>query len=194
MSVLDDARVLLFVADYAGVDAAQKINAIGAAFTLTGIQPQTGLTPPHHVVVIIDVPTEYVGTDFALAIELRRDDLNQAVTVPGPAGQPEAMRIQQIVRPEKPQVPPGAQMPPGLYARIQYVLAFPTGLQLPPGVTYRWRVEIEGQTKTGWDTVFHVLAPVPGPLFGGPSAPPDSEMPSLDELHGQGERRQGEQT
>jgi hypothetical protein len=184
MSVFQDARVLVFIADYAGADAAQKINAIGAAFTLTGIQPQTGLTPPQHVVVVIDVPTKYVGTDFSFAIELRRDDLNQAVTVPGPAGQPEAMRIQQIVRPEKPQVPPGAQTPSGLDARIQYVLAFPTGLQLPPGVTYRWRIEIEGQTKPGWDSVFHVLAPSPAPVFGGPSAPPDPEMPPLEDQTG----------
>jgi hypothetical protein len=188
MSVFQDARVLVFVADYAGVDAAQKINAIGAGFTLTGTQPQTGLTPPQHVVVVIDVPTKYVGTDFSLTIELRRDDLDQAVTVPGPAGQPEAMRIQQIVRPEKPQVPQGAQMPSGLYARIQYVLAFPTGLQLPAGVTYRWQVEIEGQTKPGWDSVFHVLAPAPGPVFGGPSAPPDPEMPRLDESDNRGDR------
>jgi hypothetical protein len=28
MSVFEDARVLVFVADYAGADAAQKINAI----------------------------------------------------------------------------------------------------------------------------------------------------------------------
>ena len=193
MSVFEDARVLLFVADYAGVDAAQKINAIGAAFTLTGLQPQSGLTPPQHVVVVIDVPVTYVGTDFAVAIELRRDDIDQAVTVPGPAGQPEAMRIQQIVRPERPHVPQGAQMPSGLYARIQYVLAFPTGLQLQPGVTYRWRVEIEGQTKPGWDTVFHVLAPAPGPIFGGPSAPPDPEMPSLKEVGNQSDRPQDKQ-
>jgi hypothetical protein len=193
MSVFQDARVLIFVADYAGVDAGQKINAIGAAFNLTGLQAQTGLIPPQHVVVIIDVPTKYVGTDFAVSIELRRDDLNQAVTVPGPAGKAEAMRIQQIVRPERPQVPAGAHFPSDLYARIQFALAFPTGLQLQSGVTYRWRVEIEGQTRPGWDAVFHVLAPAPGPVFGGPSAPPDPEMPRFNEGDKPGDRPEDEQ-
>lgn len=188
MSAFHDARVLIFVADYAGVDAGGKINAIGAAFNLTGLQPQGGLTPPQYVVVVIDVPTKYVGTEFPVSIELRRDDLNQAVTVLGPAGQQDALRFQQIVRPETPQVPPGAQLPTGVFSRVQFVLAFPTGLQLQPGISYRWRVEIEGQNHPTWDAGFHVLAPAPGPVFGGPVGPPDPAMPPLGDWPEPGEK------
>ena len=63
---------------------------------------------------------------------------------------------------------------------MQWVLAFPAGLPLPAGVTYRWKVEVEAQTRPEWAAVFHVLAPASGPIFGGPSAPPDPEMPRFD--------------
>lgn len=181
MSVFQDARVLIFLADYAGVDASGKINAIGAAFNITGLQPQGGLTPPQYVVVVIDVPTKYVGTEFPISIELRRQDLNQAVMVVGPTGQQDAMRFQQVLRVNPVQLSPDVQIPAGIYSRQQMVLAFPTGLQLPAGVEYRWRVEIEGQNRAGWDAGFHVLAPAPGPVFGGPAEPHGPEMPRFDD-------------
>lgn len=71
MSAFEDARVLIFIADYAGVDAGGKINAIGAAFNVTGVQPQGGLTPPQHVVVVIEVPTSGHVRKFVGGPELR---------------------------------------------------------------------------------------------------------------------------
>ena len=127
------------------------------------------------------MPSRYAGTEFPVSIELRREDLNQAVTLLQPTGQQEAIRFQQIIRPEQPHVPAGAQLPSDVYSRVQFVLAFPTGLQLLPGVTYRWLVEVEGQTRPGWDAYFHVLAPAPGPVFGGPAGPPDPGLPTLGE-------------
>lgn len=178
MSAYDDARALILLADYAGVDASGKVNAIGAAFNVTALDHR-GQTPPHYVIVFVSVPRSYVGQDFSVVIELRRADLNQTVTLPTPAGQAEALRIQQVARPEMPMVAPGTLLPADLDSRVQYVLAFPNGLSLQAGVTYRWRVEVEGHSKPDWEAPFSVLAPVPPPIFGGPSAPPDPALPSL---------------
>lgn len=178
MSAFDDARVLVFVADYIGVDAGAKVNAIGVAFNVTTLQ-QNGFTAPQHVIALIDVPRQYVGHDFPVSIELRRDDLNQTVTLPGPSGRPEALRISQNVRPDMPIVQAGVLRPEGLYSRLQFALAFPTGLQLQAGVSYRWRVEVEGRHKPDWEAPFHVLALAPGPVFGGPSNPPDPSLPTF---------------
>lgn len=187
-TVFDDARVLIFTADYASVDASSKLSAIGAAFNLTQVNPQGGVTPQFHVVVIIDVPPRHNGTTFPASVELRRLDSNTVVTVPGPTG-PQAMRFQQMMTCEPPPLPPGVQRPDELGSRHQMVLGFPTGLQLQPGVSYRWRVEIEGQSRPQWSAVFHVLAPTPGPIFGGPAAPNDPQLPSLgveeDDIEGQ---------
>lgn len=178
MTIFQDARVLVMIADYAGVDGSGKLNAIGAGFNLTQIDPQTGMSPPQFLVVVVDVPVRHVGSEYPVVVELRRDDTNEVVSVPGPTG-PQALRIQQMARVDHPPLPQGVQRPPALSSRHQMVMSFATGIPLQAGASYRWRVEIEGQSRPQWNAVFHVLAPVPGPLFGGPSAPPDPEMPPL---------------
>lgn len=170
MTLFQDARVLVFLADYAAPDGGGKLNAIGVAFNLAGVQPG-GVTAPQHLAVIVDVPKKYIGVEFPLLIELRRDDTNEVVTIAGPSGAPDSLRIQQLVKAEPIQTPPGAYIPDDVGSRVQFVMNFPAGLPLQGGVSYTWRVELEGQHRPGWDAKFHVVGPPPPPVIGGPSGP-----------------------
>lgn len=169
MSLIDSARVIVLLADYVAVDAAGKLTAVGAAFTFTGLQPD-GHTPPVHVAVLVDVPGSHVGQDFALGIGLVDDLTGNPVLVPGGDGQPEALRVAQVVQAQQPSLP-GMVVPPGAPGRVQLVLGFPQGLPLDAGRSYRWDVELDGQTRPQWSAWFHVPAPAPGPVFGGPAGP-----------------------
>ena len=169
MSLLDSARVIVLLADYVSVDAAGKLTAVGAAFTFTGLQPD-GHTPPVHVAVLVDVPSAHVGQDFALGIGLVDETTGQSVRVPGQSGELEALRVAQVVAAQPPQVP-GMVVPSNAPGRVQLVLGFPQGLPLEAGHSYRWEVELDGQTRPQWSAWFHVPAPAPGPVFGGPVGP-----------------------
>jgi len=169
VALLDEARVTVLLADYVAVDAGGKLTAVGAAFTLTGLQPD-GHTPPMHVAVLVDVPGPLVGQDFSMSVSLRDDESGAPVLVPGPSGEPEPLRIAQVMRAQPPNVP-GLQLPPSLPGRVQVVLGFPAGLPLEVGHSYRWSVELDGASRPEWSAPFHVPAPAPGPVFGGPSGP-----------------------
>lgn len=177
MSIFTESHAVVFVADYASGDAAGKINALGVGFRVTGVQPN-GLTPPQTVVVLIDVPSKYIGDEFPVSVDLRRDDTGELVKMQGPTGQAEAMRIQQMVKVEAASVP-GVYIPSGLASRVQLVYAFATGLALQPGVTYRWGLEIEGQANKNWRALFHVAGPPPPPVLGGPGGSTDPTLPPL---------------
>jgi hypothetical protein len=69
MSIVDDARAVLILADYIAVDAGGKINALGCGWTITAVQ-QTGVTAPQSLAFMIDLPGKYSGQEFSLAIEL----------------------------------------------------------------------------------------------------------------------------
>jgi hypothetical protein len=173
MSIFSDCRVAVLLADYAVADASGKLNMLGAGFNITGLQA-TGLTPPQYVVTIVDVPARYIGQDFPVGLELKDDTNGQTVTVPGPTGNLEALRIQQLAKADPPHVP-GVYLPPTLWSRVQFVMGFPNGLPLQPGGLYHWRVEIEGQHRPGWSAHFHVAGPPPAPVFGGPSGSEEIE-------------------
>src|SRR4051794_38690193 len=51
----DQARVQIFVADYAASDPVGKINAIGIGFQFAGLAP-TGSSAPQAVVGIVEIP------------------------------------------------------------------------------------------------------------------------------------------
>jgi hypothetical protein len=167
--------VTVLLADYITVDAGGKLTAVGAAFTLTGLQPD-GHTPPQHVAVLVDVPGPLVGHDFSLGISLRDEVTGDAVLVPGASGELEPLRIAQVMRAQSPVVP-GMVVPADVPGRVQVVLGFPQGVQLQQGHTYRWGVELDGQTRPEWAAIFHVPAPAPGPVFGGPTGP--AHIPSF---------------
>lgn len=169
MSLHDQARVTVLLADYVAVDSSGKLTAVGAAFTLTGLQPD-GHTPPVHVAVLVDVPGSHVGHDFALGVSLVDDASGQPVLVPGPNGESEALRVAQVVQAQAPSIP-GMVVPANVPGRVQLVLGFPQGLPLEIGHSYRWSVELDGQTRPEWSAWFHVPAQAPGPVFGGPVGP-----------------------
>ncbi len=85
----------------------------------------------------------------------------------------------QVVTPALPGVPAGARLTDSMYSRSQILFGFPNGLRLQAGVSYRWRVEIDGQHRPEWEAVFEVLAPAPSPVFGGPTTPVGPELPHL---------------
>ncbi len=179
MSLHDDARVTVLLADYVAVDGSGKLTAVGAAFTIAPLQ-EHGHTPPLHVAVLVDVPGEAAGQEFSLGLSLV-DDHGQPVMVPGPSGQLEPLRVAQLMRAQAPVVP-GMAVPTSVPCRVQMVLGFPQGLPLEAGRTYRWAVEFDGNAKPEWGTVFHVPAPAPGPVFGGPMGPagiPNFPPPTL---------------
>jgi hypothetical protein len=178
VGIFEDAHAFVLLADYIGVDAGGKINAIGAAFALTGVQ-QTGFTPPQYVAAIIDVPGKYAGQEFAASFELRDETAGTVVQMPGPSGQLESLRIQQVAKAERPQIP-GVYLPEVMFCRVHMVLAFPNGLPLAPACMYQWRLQIDGQYRSNWQVSFYVPGPPPPPVFGGPAGPSDlPQMPSL---------------
>lgn len=175
MALADDLHLTMLIADYIGVDAGGKLNAIGAGITVTGLQPN-GLSAPHHVAVLMDAPSKYYGTQFAFSLELRDQETNQLVQVPNPSGTMEALRIQQVLTVSAPFIQ-NVYLPPGMVARVQVSLAFPTGVPVQAGATYGWHVQIDGREGKGWYAQFHVPGPPPPPVVGGPYSP--ANIPGL---------------
>jgi len=163
--VFEGATVRLLLADYAAVDAAGKLNVIGGGITLVGFNPQAGLTAPFAVVVSVSVPPELYGAECSVEIVLE-DDGGGAVSLPGPAGEVQSIRVGQAVIFERP-VFNGSHVPQGaIRARTHWVMAFSTGLPLAIGQRYVWRVRIDHETRPDWTEEFFVPGPMPGPVFG----------------------------
>lgn len=159
----ENARVKVLHADYASQDASNKVNLLGANWTITAIQP-TGLTPPQSVVVFVDVPPRFHGDNFAVSVTLV-DETGDPVSAPGPTGEMQALRIAQLARADRP-IAPGVNLPSDLPGRFQMILNFANGIPLAPGARYRWRVEIDGNTHPQWEADFYVVAPPPPPVIG----------------------------
>jgi hypothetical protein len=177
MELFDEAHAFLLLADYIGVDAAGKLNALGASFAMTGIQPN-GLTVPMYLAAVIEIPSKYAGQEFSACLELRDGETGSAVQITGPSGQLEALRIQQVAKVERPSIP-GVYIPERMFSRVQLNVGFQAGLPLTPGRFYEWRLEIDGQHQKSWYVSFYVVGPPPGPVFGGQTGPAD--LPSLSD-------------
>jgi hypothetical protein len=161
--VAESARVTLFVADYAAADAVNKINCLGVGWQFAGVDPQTGSTAPQSVVLMVDVPPVHIGETFALEVALYDEAANELVSVPGPVGDPQPLRIGQPVTAERPVFPGlhGAGWP-----HTQLIVNFPNGLPLMPGRRYTWRARIDGDDEHRWEASFHVVGPPSGPVIG----------------------------
>jgi len=161
-AVAESARVNLFLADFANVDAIGKINCLGVGWQATGIDPATGNTAPQTVVLLVDVPPAHIGETYAMEVALY-DDANELVQVPGPIGELQALRIGQPVQ-------VGRSVVPGVaaagWSHFQLVIHFAVGLPLAPGREYTWRARIDGDTGYAWSTSFHVAAAPVGPMIG----------------------------
>ncbi len=157
--IAEAATATIVLADYAAVDASNKVNLLGAGWTITQII-QTGATAPHAVVVFIDVPAKFYGQMVPVSLMLL-DDAGRPVEPPGNP----PIRIAQLAKVERPQLP-GIYLPDDLPARIQVVMAFPMGIPLERGRKYKWQLEIDSATKPDWETWFCVAGPPPQPVIG----------------------------
>lgn len=177
MPLADDVFVSIILGDYVAIDAAGKLNILGGGFIMTSIQT-TGTTVPMYVATIIDVPSEHLGHEFAVSVELRDLATDSVVMLTGPSGNLEALRVQQLFKADR-MVGPGIYLPESMFGRCQSLLGFANGIPLTPGHTYAWSVEVNGQHRKPWIAKFHVLGPPPPPVIGGPAQSPSAEMPPL---------------
>ncbi|MEP6697972.1 MAG: hypothetical protein ABJA34_14005 [Pseudonocardiales bacterium] len=166
MSEVSDAAVVrLFLADYAAVDAASKLNMIGGGLSLIGFNPGTSLSAPFSLVATVSVPPALYGAECSVEIILE-DAAGVLVSLPGPTGETQTMRVGQAVTFQRP-IFPAASVPENLVdARVQWVLNFAAGLPLPVGNRYIWRIRIDHETRPDWVEAFFVPGPPPGPVIG----------------------------
>jgi len=148
------------LSDFANVDGTGKVNALGVNWSITGLAP-TGLTPPQTLVALIDIPAKLAGQPFTVCLTLL-DESGAAVV---PAGQSDAVRVQQLASVQRPAVP-NVILPEELPYKHQVTVNFGNGLPLQPGRMYHWRLEIDGNTRPEWETSFFVAGPPPAPLIG----------------------------
>lgn len=181
MSLIEDARVTLMIADYAAADAANKLNIIGGGFQLAGYDFNQGAIGPQALVVMIELPAAYEKQQLSLSIDLRDAQTGEVVKIQNSlqVGEPQALRVQQVVHAERPHVP-GLVVPDEVPARCQYILNLANGLPVPPGRTYYWQVELDGQHRQHWRTEFFVPGPPQPPVFGGPAGPAPTGMPQMN--------------
>jgi hypothetical protein len=161
VSIADDATVSIVLADFANEDVSKKINMLGAGWQLTGLGPN-GVTAEAAIVVLVQVPSQYRGQQFAIGLTL----LNEAgdpVSFPSPSGEPMPLRIQQLCNVDPPVVP-GIHVPNHVPSSVQIVLRLGNGLPLPPNQLYTWSFEIDGNKKSRLS--FYVAGPPPGPVLG----------------------------
>lgn len=158
-TISDDARVQLFMADYAAIDASNKINALGVGFQITVVQP-SGHTAPQTVVVLLEVPTKHVGEDCTFELKLL-DSAGDVVGAPGPTGDLMPLRFGQSITLEQPAFTlPGLRFPrEAVRTRNQLVANFQMGLPLAVGQSYEWRVFIDTVSKPDWAISFYVPGP-----------------------------------
>jgi hypothetical protein len=162
MSVGEEARACVILADYANTDAVNKLNMLGGGWQVTRLT-QTGLTGPQALIAMIEVPPKFSGTEFAVSLTLH-DEADEQVKIPAPSGSLEALRIAQIVKAEVPNVP-GVLLHGKVWSRVQVVLNFPNGLPLQAGQAYSWKLDIESHHNDQWRASF-MVAGVPQPVLG----------------------------
>src|SRR5260370_41395182 len=162
MSIGEEARACLVLAEYARVDAGQKLKLLGGGWQVEGLR-WSGVTGAEGVVTLMEVPASYAGTEFAVSLTLE-DEAGQPVKVPTPTGSLEPLRIAQIAKAEIPNVP-GVLLHGKVWSRVQVILNFGNGLPLQPGQAYTWKLEIAGTANPQRRASFLVAAP-PQPVRG----------------------------
>jgi hypothetical protein len=169
--ISDKAQVSVFVSDVAYLDpTSSRVSLLGAfANVLVGqkMDTQQGLvsavlTPSFGVFVSCAVPPNFIGTDFALSVDLR-NEAGEIMSIPGmPSG--DKLRISQVIQPAAVVLAGLSIRRDSVWPRNNIVLAFTGGLPLQPNETYKWVVEID--TVVVAEYRFFVAGGNPAPLFG----------------------------
>jgi len=163
------AHVRIVLADYAVGDDKGKMTLVGAGVSIfSGVNPETGATPPFGVWASVTFAPELVGYNAAveLSLETEHGDLVKVPLVVD--GQPQQRPLRVASSESLPTTAvPGVNIP-GHIARpkVQMVLQFQTGLKLDPGHLYRWRVRVDGDTKDDWTEMMYVATASAPPAFG----------------------------
>jgi len=163
VSIADDVRATVLIADFASPDPQSKINIVGAGWQITGIAA-SGLTPALAVVGLIELPPRYVGDEVAVSLALT-DEAGELVKMAGPVGEPTAMRVQQLLKMERPSVP-GVLLGDRVWTKASTVLYFANGLPLQQNQAYEWSLEVDGVANQQWIARFFVAGSPPGPVIG----------------------------
>lgn len=162
MPASHDISATIAIADFVNVDASGKANLIGAGVSLIGLDPQQGASTPFGLYVRLVSP---VPIRDRPAVEIVLVDASgQPVVVPGPTGEPQAMRFSQLVDFPAPAVP-GVSIPAGAVpSASQFAINFASGLPLEPGRSYTWRVQIDRDVIASES--FYVPHAATRPIFG----------------------------
>lgn len=159
-------KATLLLADVGTSDASGKLNVLGAGWQVTAGPP----VPPQALAVLLEVPWSRVGQQVPIVLTLTDAD-GQPVLVGGADGQPVPLTLQQAVEASAvPGLPEGAPVLVRVLLNLQ-------GLPLEGNQSYRWELQVDGETREDWSAGFHVVAladqggaPQP-PAGGAPGAP-----------------------
>jgi hypothetical protein len=135
-------KVTVLVAD-AAQELGGKIYALGVGWSVIPTP-----TPPHALIILIDVDWTETNRRFNLRAELVDSDMQPVMVQTGVGEQP--VQIEGEVEVGRP-----AGLPPGSSIRVPFVASFGP-LVLVAGSRYEWRVTINGEREEDWSEGFHV--------------------------------------
>jgi hypothetical protein len=159
---VDTIRATIILCDFVNADASGKLNIVGGGIRLMGLDPNSGLTPPFGLAAVLE---SSIPLDDPPAVELvLTTATGQVMTLPGPNGKNQALRIAQNLEFVQPAVP-GVKIPRGaLPSTAQIAANFPTGLPLKAGFSYQWRIQVDHDVIASYS--FLIPAPASGPVIG----------------------------
>jgi len=163
--VAKNAVVTIVLADFAANEASGKANVIGAGAAILGYEPAMGITSRFALWISVRLPTSLAPVEVPVEISLV-DAQGNPVLLPGPAGEPQAMRIAQMTQFEKPTVQVQTLLRDHIGSSVQIVLDFSNGLPLAPNGVFNWQVRIDGDADLQWHYPFAVAGPPTPPVIG----------------------------
>ncbi|BCQ08431.1 hypothetical protein JMUB5695_01863 [Mycobacterium heckeshornense] len=128
-------------------DAAQavdgKIYALGLGWSHVGTP-----TPPHALIILLDVDWNETNHRFQLRAELVDSDMHEVTIQTSIGEQPVVLEAElEVGRP--------AGLPRGTAVRVPFTATFGS-LNLVAGSRYEWRVTIDGRHEEDWSETFTV--------------------------------------
>jgi hypothetical protein len=161
-SVSEGITASIVLADFVNVDAGGKANIIGAGLRVLPVDPNTNVTPPFGLLVLLSSPISSGDEGPAFEIVLCTAD-GQLVEMAGPAGS-QAVRFSQNIDFSEPGAL-GVVLPRGtLPSTVQIAVNFGGGLPLQVGNSYQFRAQVDQDIVATYS--FYVPRPKPGAVIG----------------------------
>lgn len=162
--VARNARVQLFMADFASQDAIGKINVVGMGAVALGFDAQNGVTSRFSVTCSVWLPSAFLPCEISIELALV-DHEGTLVELPGPVS-PQPMRIASVAEMKHANIPVSNAMMNHIGQAHHVTVDFNNGLPLAPNGQYQWRVELEGDEETRHLYPFIVYGPLGRPVVG----------------------------